>query len=1078
MNHVVNPAISINAMFEQWVDRQPDQRLFTFLNAHGDVAEDFTYADFAARVDTVAARLAEHEVLKTGDRIILAYQPGIEIVAALFACAKIGLVAIPTPPLSSFDFVAWASRLDQILEDSDASAMLACSHTVELFEAGRGRNDNAEITGLDRLFDVTVIETTAIATNPNAQVLARPYLIAFLQYTSGSTSNPKGVCVSHENLIANCRAVVDHEKPRAVTWLPQHHDMGLIGYYIYIALSGGTTWGMSPRSFIQNPALWLDLISRHKATATSVPNFALELCLNERRVPSNTLHRYDLSTLRFLMVAAEPILPATFDAFRNKFEKCGLARDAFFAAFGLAEFTLAVTSYGREAVSVDRRHLAQGRVSLITETSSVAHALPLMSCGRPLGDSNVRIVDADTEMEVTDGHTGEIWVGGAGLAQGYWNKSEQSRATFGARLVDAPETTTPFLRTGDIGFVHGGELFVCGRLKDMMIIRGQNIYPEDIEALTRQACPTLRRNGVVAFSSGEGSEADITLVAEVARGRDMPDEAELVRVIREGLQVPVARVVFVPPRSVARTSSGKVRRARTRELLEAGQIQVLADTRHALGGQGAKSGTDGYELELLKDRYGISGEEDFTLIEAGIDSLDLVVFLSWIKDSLIERGAADLARQVNPKLIAAISIRNMFAIARQFEDAPETAAQMLSGFFATAFEARMAEERAKMQADRHYQTQNLRAPAAPEQKIGTLITGGTGFLGPFLIDALLRQSGDDLHVLVRARDTTQAHQRVRKAFCENITEPAQRAAFDKRVQVVLGDLEAPRLGLEAGKWRWLAEGADTIYHNGAMVNYLRTYDTMRAANVAGTSEVLDLCFDGREKVLNYISTTFIFGWASKDFLYETDRNDTMDKLDFGYSQSKWVAEQKVLSATDQGLRARVFRPALITPGLTGGGGNLDITIRLLSFMIKHRIGVTAGNQVSFMPADITADNIVAIAEDDSTIGRTFHVVRDDLETLEMITDKISEKTGASFELFDLPEFVPEVIRRCTRADPLYPLLDFLVDSVDNITSMEFKRYQSTGYQVARNRSPAARPDPPLEVVVDGILGFLKLRNLL
>ena len=173
----------------------------------------------------------------------------------------------------------------------------------------------------------------------------------------------------------------------------------------------------------------------------------------------------------------------------------------------------------------------------------------------------------------------------------------------------------------------------------------------------------------------------------------------------------------------------------------------------------------------------------------------------------------------------------------------------------------------------------------------------------------------------------------------------------------------------------------------------------------------------------------------------------------------------------------MFRPALITPGLSGGGGNLDITIRLLSFMIKHGLGVSAGNQVSFMPADITAENIVAIGCDDRTLGQCFHVVRDDLETMEMITDIIARKHGTEFEMFDLPEFVPQVIRRCTRADPLYPLLDFLVDFVDNISSMEFKRYESSSYQAARTRLAAGRADPPLEEVVDGILRFLKLRTL-
>jgi thioester reductase-like protein len=271
----------------------------------------------------------------------------------------------------------------------------------------------------------------------------------------------------------------------------------------------------------------------------------------------------------------------------------------------------------------------------------------------------------------------------------------------------------------------------------------------------------------------------------------------------------------------------------------------------------------------------------------------------------------------------------------------------------------------------------------------------------------------------------------------------------------------------------LAGSVDTVFHNGAMVNYLHTYARMRASNVLGTREVVQLACEGRPKVLNYVSTTFIFGWATKDILTEDENNADMQLLDFGYSQTKWVAEQIVLDAMRQGLTTRIFRPALITPSMEGGGGALDITLRILAFMIKHGISVDTANQVSFVPVDVVAHNLVAISHTPWTVNRIFHMTRDVYANMPDIMEIITRLTGRRFDFFDLKSFVPEVIRRCTRDDPLYPLLDFLVGSIDNISSMEFKRYENDGYRAARDALATCRPDPPLSDTVTGILQFMK-----
>jgi thioester reductase-like protein len=952
-----------------------------------------------------------------------------------------------------------------ILTDAESEALLA-----RRFASDGVTRDNeavADVAALPRL-------RTDWMTAPAASSPQRPTAdLLFLQYTSGSTNDPKGVMVSHASVLANCDLLVDHPKPVVVSWLPQHHDMGLIGCFLYPALSGGCCYGFSPATFVQRPLLWLQAMTRYRATAASGPNFAYEIFLNEKRFPDSALQSVDLSSLKQLTAAAEPIDAGIFDRFARRFAPLGLQAGAFGVAYGLAEFTLAVANRGRRFLAVNQRRLAAGEVRPVTGVSEIADRLTLMSCGRPLGDTQVRIVNPDTREALGENRVGEIWLAGDSRCSGYWNRAAANREMFEARLVSAEPAR--FLRTGDMGFMRDGELFVCGRLKDMIIVRGLNHYPQDIERLVEDGVPGLRRGGVAAFEVPGPDGAALAIVAEVANRRGIPEASAVVRAVAENLNLHVGEVAFVPPRSIAKTSSGKIRRFRTREMLLDGELEILEkrDFRQSAAGE------DGFhEIAFLKRRYGLTGEEDATLLDAGIDSVDLVTFLHWLKELVAARGAGNLAEGLDVKMLGAVSVRQVFAAAAMLERGEDAAVLDLRRLLADRYARHLAEEKAMMMADRNLPFEPPARPARGAHCAGRiLLTGGTGFLGPFLLESLLRQTAAGIVVLARGRDGNDARSRVRRAL-SLAAGPAALESFDRRVEVVHGDIAEPRLGLSIGDWARLIEEVDTVFHNGALVNYLLDYRRMRAANVFGTQEMLRLAFEGRPKCFNHISTTFIFGWATADRLHEVDRNDDLKHLDFGYSQSKWVSEQLVHEAMRRGLAARIFRPALIAPSLGGGGESLDIAMRLLGFMIRHGLGSTAANQVSFVPADLAANNIAAVAGNPSTVGGVFHVVRDRYERLDDITGILTARTGIRFAPLSIAQFVPEVIRRCTRADPLFPLLDFLVGSADNISAMEFKLYDSAAYRAARDASPHARQDPPLETVVDGMLDFLRRHNLL
>ncbi len=650
------------------------------------------------------------------------------------------------------------------------------------------------------------------------------------------------------------------------------------------------------------------------------------------------------------------------------------------------------------------------------------------------------------------------------------------------RLVDDTPYDDGYLRTGDMGFFHDGELYVCSRIKDMIILRGQNYYPHDIENVVEKSSNLIRHNCVAAFQIQEDSEPALAIVAEVKNPRALPEARKIAAAVRNYLNVEVAVISLIAPRAIPRTSSGKIMRHKTKQMWLQGEFTVLSDFSREKDAGDCQSDSDmNSSFAELKARYNLTGQESYNLVEAGLDSLDLVVFMHELKELLKDKGAEMLARQVDIGVIQRVSVAELFGLAEMLESAPEEALVHLRHSLTAFRDEQSAAEKQMMSNDRKLIFEPpvpLPVPDIPMPN-QVLLTGGTGFMGPFFIKSLLEQTRAKIHVLVRSSDEKQGRQRLRAAM-ESMgpCEADLMEMFEDRVIPVCGDLGQPKLGLTQDVWDFLASEIDTVFHNGATVNYLFNYDRMRDANVMGTNEVIRLAFEGRPKEFNYVSTTFVFGWAVKSVLYETDHNEDMELLDFGYSQSKWVAEQVVFDARSRGLSARVFRPALVSPSVTGGGNNFDIAVRLVAFMVNHGIGVDTLNQVSFVPADIVANNIVAISTTPGTANKTYHVVRDDYSNMMDITGLITQATGRQFEVFSLPDFVPELIRRCRKEDLLFPLLDFLVGSVDNISAMEFKRYDNSSYQTARDASVWGKADPSLEDTVNGILKFMHRKGII
>ncbi|MCB9018696.1 MAG: fatty acyl-AMP ligase, partial [Chitinophagales bacterium] len=460
---------------------RPEDTAYRYLLDGEDQEIRVSFKDLYLTALGIAREIRQHA--QAGERVVLLYQPGIEFIQAFSACLLAGVVAVPVyPPQGPKDW----PRFLGIVSDADVSLFCTSSLVYSPFVAALKMSP--AVSHLPVLATDKVDPLLDPDSWDEAPGLSRDS-IAFLQYTSGSTGQPKGVMVSHGNLIdnlsINVRGYQHGDDTLVVSWLPQYHDMGLIGNILLTPYIGRPLVLMSPMHFLQKPLRWLKAISKYRATASGAPNFAYELCL--RKVSEAELAELDLSAWRFVYNGAEFVRKSTLESFYQKFRACGLRYESLCPIYGLAESTLIVTVADKHqpyrSLYIDPESLHRGVVRKVE-----AHQAGrwLVGCGVPL-DQKLCIVHPDTQRMCAELEIGEIWVSGSSVAKGYWGNPEATREVFQAHISDTGEG--PFLRTGDLGFLHEGELYITGRHKEMIILDGRNFYPQDVEDVIQQDRP-------------------------------------------------------------------------------------------------------------------------------------------------------------------------------------------------------------------------------------------------------------------------------------------------------------------------------------------------------------------------------------------------------------------------------------------------------------------------------------------------------------------------------------------------------------------------------------------------------------
>lgn len=547
---------------------------YTFLHDTGRTLEEETntYADLDYAARNIASHLQKYSCFN--QRILLLYPSRLDFIKAFLGCLYAGAIAVPAPlPTKRGQQL---KRVFRIIQNADIAVVLTNKANIETIQAWFSEE------GLNQLPCIATDDLSSDLSHEWVESKIEPDHLAFLQYTSGSTSEPKGVMVTHRNLLHNEKLIqqgfhLSTASTRIGGWLPFYHDMGLIGVVLNSLYLGVPAVLMSPMAFLKKPARWLQMISDYRITFSGGPNFAYDFCT--QRVTDEQLAQLDLSSWEVAFNGSEPIRWETLKAFSDRFASTGFNSQALYPCYGLAECTLFVSGDGKDktptTITVDSSTLEQNHIQILPSAGAGRKTRTLVSSGI-IEDLNVAIVDPETQHRLGDNQVGEIWISGDSVAQGYWQLEDLTQKTFSAKILG--EDNQNYLRTGDLGFFNGGELFITGRIKEVIIINGRNLYPYDIEREVQALSPSLNRPGA-AFSVDIGQE-ELAIVQEINQSVKSETEfQQLVMQIKQSIgqsfEIQVSNIVFIKQGSLQKTTSGKIQRKLTKNLFLENQLEVV-----------------------------------------------------------------------------------------------------------------------------------------------------------------------------------------------------------------------------------------------------------------------------------------------------------------------------------------------------------------------------------------------------------------------------------------------------------------------------------------------------------------------
>ncbi|MCU6761815.1 Linear gramicidin synthase subunit D [uncultured Roseburia sp.] len=959
MNNLDNNIISI---LKQRYLNQPERVLYRFLTYHNSKCsmEDHTIKDIYETSLRMAYTL-KSKGLKKGDRAVIFSMQDFGTICAALGCMMTGVIFTIIPPplddgkIERFIAVLKSCRPKALISNYELEKTSNVNITSRLI-----REAFLQVIGLKRIY------TDKLLPYIKPEIITRVYPddLVYLQYTSGSTSSPKGVCVTQRALMKNmeqCKYVYNFDYSTLGTWVPYFHNLGLvITIFMPICTEHATIYNLQTLQFLENPKLWIKMLSDYKLTLTVGPGSAYDACT--KIFTPKEAAQYDLSHMTHLMNGSEYVSPKTIADFSKLFH---VQPHAFAPGYGLAENVClaSVASLDYRVLNLDYEAFKNNKIILADKEDP--NPKQIVGLGAAVKDLTMIACNPKTCRAYKDLKIGEIFISGDSVADGYWDNAKESRK-FHYKIEGYDGD---FYKTGDLGFLKDGYLYLTGRIKEMLIVNGHNVYPSDLLLLIQQKIPALAMSAIGFFSYNDGQKEQV--VACIESRPDIPFEERVSQInalISERFGFSFHDVVFVPLKSMPRTDNSKLQMLKARKLYLDGKLAMIYSS---------------YQKRIAKlpaeptliDRSKEVADEILLQVKSVFDKVLNIDHYS-LNQSFLELGGDsltgfELVSKMEQKFKIKLDLRELL-LDSSVSGVASYIRRMLSGAKGSGRTVNLAQECTL--------DSNIRPCREYDRTLSEcrhlFLTGATGFLGAHLIQSFIQQYPHDhltITCLVRAESEEEGKERIirnmKHFHCWD-------DSYQQYLYAVTGDLSSPNLGLDTDIYAKLAAETDAIYHNGAVLNFVFPYEFLKSTNVNGTIETLRLACTGPAKYYHYVSSYSVYDTPDKTGkrVYENDPLTTSKGFSLAYSETKWVSEKLVGIAKNRGLRTVIYRPGDITGTRRGIWEVDDMVSRVIVGSIQMRSIPRSTYCMHMTPVDYVADAITCISRKPEALGEAFNII--------------------------------------------------------------------------------------------------------